>query len=357
MKLGLLGLGEGRSVMSAALASDTVELRAICDLNEELCRERSKEFGFDRYTLDYNDLLTGDDIDVIGIYTPDRFHAEHILQAFQHGKHVICTKPLLDNLAAAPGLLAAAKASGCWLFVGQSTRFFEPFIKQRQDFESGQLGDLYSIEAHYHYDHRWFIRKPWTKPETFKWVYGCICHPADLVRWYLPDIEEVMGYGMLTENGRKEGLRHPDAMHFVLKASDGRVARVSGCYSGPIQPVERESCLSCVLRCSIGATQADYHELRYAKKIEGQPGVIQRFEGREDHYFRFAGQSHHAGEYQNYLEYVAACLAQGVAPKPDLEEGIVTVALLEAMEVSMERGMPVKVKEILAQHDLAHLIS
>lgn len=355
MKLGLLGLGEGRSLMSAALASDVVELVAICDLNEDLCRERCQEFGFERYTIRYEDLLADDQIDVIGIYTPDRFHAEHILQAFAHGKNVICTKPLLDNLSRGPELLAAAESSGRWLFVGQSTRFFEPFKKQRQDYDAGQLGELYTVEAHYNYDHRWFLRKPWTKPETFKWLYGCICHPADLVRWYLPDIEEVMGYGMLTDNGREAGLQHEDSMHFVLRTADGRVARVSGSYSGPIQPVERESCLSCVLRCSVGCTQADYHELRYAKKLEGQPGVIERFEGKEDYYFRFEGQTHHAGEYQNYLEYVADCLANKVAPTPDLEEGLVTMALLEAMEASMQRGAPVKVKEILAQYNLAHL--
>jgi predicted dehydrogenase len=357
MKLGILGVSEGRSLMSAALKSDVIELVAICDLNEDLCKERCREFNFDRYTLKYEDMLADEDIEVIGIYTPDRFHAEHILQAFDAGKHVVCTKPLLDGLARGREVLEAAGASGRWLFVGQSTRFFQPFIQQRRDFDSGQLGELFTVEAHYNYDHRWYLRKPWTDNSVFKWVYGCICHPGDLVRWYMPEVEEVMGYGMLSTNGREMGLRHPDIMHFVLRTPEGRVARVSGSYSGPIQPVERESCMSCVLRCSNGCTQADYHELRYAKKIEGQPGIIEHFEGMEDYFFRFEGRSHHAGEYQNYLEYVARCLAEGQTPKPDLAEGLVTMAMLEAMDISMERRAPVKISDVLKEHGLEELRS
>jgi predicted dehydrogenase len=57
MKLGIIGLGEGRSSMSAALSSDKLELHRICDLNEDLCRKRASEFDFHHYTTRYEDLL------------------------------------------------------------------------------------------------------------------------------------------------------------------------------------------------------------------------------------------------------------------------------------------------------------
>ena len=55
-----------------------------------------------------------------------------------------------------------------------------------------------------------------------------------------------------------------------------------------------------------------------------------------DYYFRFEGWTHHAGEYQNYMEEFALCLDQGITPKPDLKEGIHTLAIMEAMEKSIE---------------------
>ena len=189
-KLGILGLGEGRSTMSAALQSDKWTLHKICDLNEELCRKRAKEFDFHNYTTRYEDLLEDPEIDVIGIYTPDKFHAQHIKMALQAGKHVVCTKPLIDDLSKAQELIDLCEQTGKRVFVGQSSRFFEPMKRQRADFEAGEIGELVTVEAYYHADHRWFLGKGWSLEESFKWLYGGMSHPIDLVRWYLPYIVE-----------------------------------------------------------------------------------------------------------------------------------------------------------------------
>src|SRR5690606_11777928 len=113
-------------------------------------------------------------------------------------------------------------------------------------------------------DHRWFLDKPWPLQSSFKWLYGGLSHPVDFIRWYLPDIEEVMDYGMLSANGRKGGLQNADTMHCIFKTADGLVARVSGAYTGPVQPVTRDSEMCCILRGTEGCSQADYMDLRYA---------------------------------------------------------------------------------------------
>src|SRR3954468_12510088 len=105
LRLGVLGLGEGRSIISAALNSDLWELARICDLNEELCQERAAEFKFPHYTTKFDDLLSDSNIDAIGIYTPDPLHARHIRACLDAGKHVICTKPLIDDMKEAKALL------------------------------------------------------------------------------------------------------------------------------------------------------------------------------------------------------------------------------------------------------------
>jgi predicted dehydrogenase len=350
--VGILGLGEGRSTLSAALNSEKIKLKTMCDINEDLCLQRSKEFDFHQYTTRYEDMLEDKEIEAIAIYTPDKWHAGHMMQALKAGKHVICTKPLLDNLSQAKELLAVARQSGKKVFVGQSSRFFEPMKRQRADYEKGIIGELVTIEAYYHADHRWFLAKGWSLEKAFKWLFGGLSHPVDFIRWYLPDIEEVMGYGMLSPNGRKGKLHNADTMHFIMKATDGRIARVSGVYSGPVQPVQRDSEMSCILRGTEGCSQGDYMDLRYAVSTnKGEEQVI-TFEHMLKHYFRFEGKSHHAGEYQNYLEYFVDCLEKNETAFPDLEEGIGTIALLQAMERSLETGMPVKVNDIKKEYGL-----
>src|SRR5687768_12033931 len=249
LRLGILGLGEGRSTMSAALQSKKYELRKVCDINIDLCRKRTKEFDFEFYTTSYQDMLDDPWIDVIAIYTPDHLHAEHVKMALKHDKHVICTKPFIDDLSKAKELLELAEKTGKKVFVGQSSRFFEPMKRQRADYEAGLIGELITIEGYYHADHRWFLDKGWSLQQSFKWLYGGLSHPTDFIRWYLPNIEEVMGYGMISPNGKKAGLKNEDTMHFIFKAKDGRIARVSGAYTGPTQPTARDSGMSTVLRC------------------------------------------------------------------------------------------------------------
>ncbi len=353
LKLGILGLGEGRSTISAALSSPNYELVGMCDANIELCRVRAKEFNFHQYTSDFQEMLVDKTIDVIAIYTPDHLHATHVKQALLHGKHVICTKPFIDNLADASELIELSKSTGKRVFIGQSSRFFEPAKRQRKDFNDGLIGELITIEAQYHADHRWFLEKGWSLKQSFKWLYGGLSHPTDFIRWYLPNIEEVMGYGMLSSNGAKAGLKNQDTMHFIFKAKDGRIARVSGAYTGPTQPTARDSGMSTILRGTEGASQSDYHELRYAiTDTTGEEKIIHWGDSTLKHYFRFEGQSHHAGEYQNYLDYFAESIANDTVAYPDLKEGVGTVALLQAMDRSLETGLPVKIKDILAEFDL-----
>lgn len=356
LRLGVLGLGEGRSIISAALASEMWELVQICDLNEQLCKDRAAEFRLGRYTTSMDEMLADDSIDVIGIYTPDPLHARHIRACLDAEKHVTCTKPLLDSLAGAGELIAAQRKAKKHVFVGQSTRFFEPMIRQRADHDSGKHGTLFSVEAHYHADHRWFLEKAWAKAGGLKWLYGGLSHPVDLVRWYLPDVTEVMGYGLLTDNGKAVGLEHPDAMHFVLTTASGRIGRISGCYSSPPGNHARDSHMTCCLRGTRGTSHADYYDLRYSTQFTGEGSIQYDMANKEPYYFRFTGRSHHAGEYQNYIEHFARCVNAGEAPKPDLLEGIGTVALMTAMERSLDTHRPVTVRSVLEEHSLRELL-
>src|SRR5207245_7588181 len=99
------------------------------------------------YTTSYDDMLARPDVDIVAIYTPDEYHGEHIVKAFEAGKHVICTKPLVNSFEGARRILDASRRTGGKLLVGQSTRFFESFQRQRRDFERGDFGTLELVDT------------------------------------------------------------------------------------------------------------------------------------------------------------------------------------------------------------------
>lgn len=349
-RLGVLGLGEGRSVISAALQSDRWELINVCDLNEDLCIERQKEFGLKNYTTRYQDMLDDPDIDVIAIYTPDQLHSRHIIQAWEAGKKVICTKPLIVSLSQADELIQAARRTGGTVFVGQSTRFFEPMLHQRQDFDDGRFGDVITMEAQYISDSRWFLRRDWSKEKGFSWMYNFMIHAVDLARWYFPDIAEVYGIGGGNANTLEKGLHCFDNIKFLFKDTRGRAAFVQGCYASPCLKTVVEPHIKSIIRGTKGVSQAEYPRLRYCTHFDQKGDQKYDYSDRHDYYFRFGGENHHAGEYQNYIEYFARCLDTGVVPKPDLEEGIRTIAVMEAMDRSMKTGRIIRIDDVLREY-------
>lgn len=350
-KLGVVGLGEGRSIMSAALSSERWELEMVCDINQAMCELRAEEFGFEKWTTEYGELLSNPDIDVIAIYTPDQLHLTHISQALEAGKHVVCTKPLLTSLEGSDELLETVRKSGKRVFVGQSSRFFEPMIRQRADFEKGLHGDVQTVEAHYIADSRWFLDKPWSRQRGFSWMYNFMIHAVDLVRWYLPDVTEVTGFGTVSETSRSYGLDTWDTMRFLVRDDKGRIGQISGSYTLPSLSSEVEPSIGCVIRGTNGSSRAEYSNLQYHTHFAGEGKVTHSFEDMHDYYFRFEEKSHHAGEYQNYIEYFAECLDKGIAPLPDVEEAVRTLALMAAMERTMkEGGRPVRIDDMIREN-------
>ena len=95
--LGMAGAGRATELhMSALQRYSGVPVRykhIIANRNEQVSAAKER-FGFEKSSLDFNDLLEDMDIDIIDICTPPYAHEDMIRKAMAAGKHVICEKPL-----------------------------------------------------------------------------------------------------------------------------------------------------------------------------------------------------------------------------------------------------------------------
>src|SRR5574341_678956 len=108
-RLGIVGLHEGRTLLLAMDRCTKARAVAGCDLSEEKIEACRRERPDLFYTKDYAALLARADVDLVAIYTPDACHGEHIALAFEAGKDVICTKPLVNSVADARNVLEAGR--------------------------------------------------------------------------------------------------------------------------------------------------------------------------------------------------------------------------------------------------------
>lgn len=95
--IGMAGAGRATELHMNALQRYTevpICYKHIIARRFEQVNKFKEKYGFQKASLDFEDLLNDEEIDVIDICTPPYAHIEMIVKALRAGKHVICEKPL-----------------------------------------------------------------------------------------------------------------------------------------------------------------------------------------------------------------------------------------------------------------------
>jgi predicted dehydrogenase len=345
--VGVLGLHEGRTLLVALDRAPHARAVAGCDLRLEKIVAARRDLPDLFLTQSYEEMLRRKEVDIVAIFTPDPLHGKHIIQAFQAGKHVICTKPLVISVQDARDVLAASRQCGRKLLVGQSTRFFESFQRQRQAFERGEVGELELVDAHYIHRMDWYYDKsPWAARSS-DWIFLGMSHPIDLLRWYLGRIESVQAYGYRSALARQYQTESFDIYSVNVRSADGRLGRAMGNFGLHELPSARNA-IELVLYGSAGTSLAQYHDMRYFHTLpDGTEAKEDMLYSKRRYYFNNEVHGMHYGEFANYTEAFAHALLEGKSYSPNLEEGIETFCLMEAIRQSANLGQPVEVTPLL----------
>jgi predicted dehydrogenase len=150
-RIGIVGAGFIGDVHSAAYravpgifpeAPRKVTLAAVADANAERAAQLSSAWGWERAESDWKAVTRADDVDVVDVCVPNFLHAEIAIDALQHGKHVVCEKPLAHDLAAAQAMLAAAAASGRIAQVCFYYRLWPAIAWAKQLIDEGAIGTI-----------------------------------------------------------------------------------------------------------------------------------------------------------------------------------------------------------------------
>ncbi len=95
----------------------------------------------------YDALLDDESIDAIYIPLPPSLHAEWTIKAAEHGKHVLCEKPLSANASEAVAMADACRQNGVQLMDGVMWVHHERTAAMKQKLTDGSLGQLRRITA------------------------------------------------------------------------------------------------------------------------------------------------------------------------------------------------------------------
>ena len=141
VRLGVIGAGSMGSSLAATLTKGVAWGRVVCvcDPSKEQGTTLAKKLGASWYA-DYHKILEDRQVDAVIIATPTNLHHEITLDALQHGKHVLCEKPLAENTNACDEMIRAAHEVDCQLMVGHCRRFNSKIQKMFQIVKSENMG-------------------------------------------------------------------------------------------------------------------------------------------------------------------------------------------------------------------------
>jgi predicted dehydrogenase len=84
-------------------------LTAVYSRTEEKAKEFAAKVGAERTFTSLEEMAQSDEIDAVYIASPNSFHAEQAILLMNHGKHVICEKPIASHTAELQAMIEAAR--------------------------------------------------------------------------------------------------------------------------------------------------------------------------------------------------------------------------------------------------------
>jgi predicted dehydrogenase len=321
----------------------------------------ASEYGFERFTTDWREVVSAPDVDIVDICTPPGTHAEIAAAAAAEHKAVICEKPLAVSCAQAVDAAAAVRRAGVLNAVGFNYRRLPAVSLMKRMIDEGAVGEV----------RLW--RGTWLSDEfvdpkiPFDWRFDRAMggttiadlgsHLLDLAMWMVGRIDDVGGQShtfvplRATAGGGMETVTVDEASSALLRFDSGALGVMEVARTAVRRPCD----FKVEVNGDRGTLVFDYTRLNELWFGDGSddPGVYGMRRIRAEHeshpYARSwwpIGQG--VGYGASFVNHLGDLLERW--PKgpwePDFEHGAAVQAVCEAIEHAAEAHRWVRVAEV-----------
>jgi predicted dehydrogenase len=148
LRIGILGAAKIAKQFARDVGlSPAVRIEAVASRRIETAAAFAAEQGIARHHGSYQALLNDAAIDAIYLPLPNSLHAEWAVKAAEHGKHVLCEKPLALGRAEAQAMFDAAQRHGVMLLESYPYYFQPQTGAMLALLHGGAIGELRSVQA------------------------------------------------------------------------------------------------------------------------------------------------------------------------------------------------------------------
>ncbi|ONK59141.1 uncharacterized protein A4U43_C08F3410 [Asparagus officinalis] len=302
------------------------------------------------------ELLDSGTCDVVVVSSPNMTHFQILMDIIAHPKphHVLVEKPLCTTVRHCAKVIDAAKKRPEILVqVGLEYRYMPPVAKLIETAKSGKLGHVKMVAIR---EHRFpFLVKvnDWNRfnINTGGTLVEKCCHFFDLMRLFADaNPVRVMASGSIDVNHKDEIYegKVPDIIdnaYVIVEFDNGSRGMLDLCMFAEGSKNEQE--ISVVGDIGKGEAFVPESVVRIGTRAAGRAGVETL--KAQDERIKYDGL-HHGSSYLEHLNFLSAVKTRGSggAPAVDLNDGLLSVAMGVAGQLSIEEGRFVTIEEVLS---------
>ncbi len=202
LRVGVVGCrGIGTTHATSHKKDDLAELVAVCDVVKQRADDLAAKLNVKAY-YSQREMLDNEDLDIVDVCTggPENggWHFEPTVMALEAGKHVLCEKPISNDINEAREMVRLAAKKDLYLGVNLNHYFTGPADQAKQLMKDGKIGEI--IYCHHRMG---FPGSEWTYARTagpnmegqpYFHVKAFLAHPFSLMRYFCGDVAQVQAF-------------------------------------------------------------------------------------------------------------------------------------------------------------------
>lgn len=216
----LIGCGHmGEDHIKEIYYKENATIYGVVDINEEKAKNFCRKYEAASWSADYHKYLEDPHVNIVIICTYPSTHLQILKECIKHNKHVICEKPITDNLDDGREFVDLVKKARVKVLIGHILRHNKSYIRIKDIIRNGLIGSpiIMRIVQNHHTLH-------WSKyrnliNETSPLI-DCGVHYMDIMRWFTgAEPVSVSGVSARTEEDIDKGKFNYEMA--ILKFNDG----------------------------------------------------------------------------------------------------------------------------------------
>ncbi|RLK58507.1 Gfo/Idh/MocA family protein [Actinokineospora cianjurensis] len=222
------------------------EVVALVDTDRDALAGAGRDFGIDRLTTDYREVLDDPTIDVVDVATANTAHFEISEAALVAGKHVLCEKPVHRDYRETRRLSALAKANGLKTKLGFTFRYAPAVQYAKRLIDEGFVGEPYLFNG-FEQNSQWIDPRtpmrqvdPDADPDVLavSSIEGYGAPIIDIMHWWAgSELTSVVGTmrnfvpeRVVASTGRSQRLNIDDGDMWICEFGPGLLASIQSSY-------------------------------------------------------------------------------------------------------------------------------